>query len=81
MMTTITVTAARKDLYKLVDSTYESHDSIFIKGKRHNAVLVSEGDWLALQETLYLMSQPGIRKSILDGMNDPLEECEEEIEW
>ena len=80
-MTTITVTDARKELYKLVDSTHESHDAVFIKGKRHNAVLVSEDDWLALQETLYLISQPGIRKSIMDGMNEPLEECEEEIEW
>lgn len=80
-MTTITATEARKSLYKLLDDVSDSHEPIQITGKRSRAVLISEDDWRAVQETLYLHSVPGMRESIVDGMKTPVEECNEELDW
>jgi antitoxin YefM len=80
-MITISATEARKLLYKLLDDVAESHEPIQITGKRGSAVLISEEDWRAVQETLYLLSIPGMRESILEGMNTPVEECEETLDW
>ena len=80
-MPTITATEARKRLYTLVDDVAESHDAVQIVGKRNSAVLVSEEDWRAIQETLYLTSIPEMRGSIREGLNTPIEECEEELDW
>ena len=80
-MSTLTATEARKRLYTLVDDVAESHDPIQIVGKRNSAVLVSEEDWRAIQETLYLASIPEMRKSIREGLKTPVEECEQELDW
>jgi antitoxin YefM len=80
-MTTITATEARKNLYKLLDEVSESHEPIQITGKRNKAVLISEEDWRAVQETLYLQSVPGMTDSIREGMKTPVEECDEGLEW
>jgi antitoxin YefM len=80
-MSTLTATEARKRLYTLVDDVAESHDPIQIVGKRNSAVLVSEEDWRAIQETLYLASIPKMRESIRKGLKTPVEECDEELDW
>ncbi len=80
-MPTLTATEARSKLYRLIDETTNSHQPIIITGKRGNAVLVSEEDWQALQETLYLLSIPGMRESIREGLAIPVDECEQDIEW
>jgi prevent-host-death family protein len=80
-MTTMSATEARKQLYKLLDEVSQSHEPVQITGKRGNAVLVSEDDWRAVQETLYLVSIPGMRKSILEGMATPAAELEDEPGW
>lgn len=80
-MTTITATEARKSLYKLLDEVSESHEPVQITGKRGNAVLIAEDDWRAVQETLYLHSAPGMKESIIEGMNTPVDECDEELDW
>ncbi len=80
-MTTLTATEARKRLYSLVDEVKESHEPIQIVGKRSSAVLISEEDWRAVQETLYLTSIPGMRESIQKGLKTPVEECDEDIDW
>jgi antitoxin YefM len=80
-MTTITATEARKKLYNLVDNVAESHTPIQILGKRNSAVLISEEDWLSIQETLYLTSIPGMRESIIAGLKIPIEKCGKEIKW
>ena len=80
-MPTLTATEARKRLYTLLDDVADSHDPIQIVGKRNSAVLVSEEDWRAIQETLYLSSIPGMRESIREGLKTPVEECEEGPEW
>lgn len=80
-MTSISVTEARKQLYRLVDDVQNSHEPVQITGKRGNAVLVGEDDWRAIQETLYLVSIPGMRDSILEGMATPVDELEDEPGW
>jgi len=80
-MTTITATEARKSLYRLVDEVQESHEPVQITGKRGSAVLVSEDDWRAVQETLHLVSIPGMRDSILEGMAQPVDELDSQLDW
>ncbi len=80
-MTTMSATEARKQLYKLLDDVAQSHEPVQITGKRGSAVLVSEDDWRAVQETLYLVSVPGMRESILEGMATPAAELEDELDW
>ncbi|RUO55533.1 type II toxin-antitoxin system Phd/YefM family antitoxin [Pseudidiomarina homiensis] len=80
-MTTITATEARSNLYRLIDETAESHEPVVISGKRNNAVLVAEEDWTAIQETLYLLSIPGMRESIVEGMATATDQCDKELDW
>ncbi len=80
-MSSITATEARKKLYRLLDEVSESHEPIHITGKRHSGVLISEEDWSAIQETLYLQSVPGMRESIREGMATPVEKCSKDPGW
>lgn len=80
-MTTLTATEARKSLYTLVDDVAISHDPIQIVGKRNSAVLISEEDWRAIQETLHLTSIPGMRESIRKGLQTPVTECSQDLTW
>ncbi len=80
-MTTISATEARKQLYKLIDDAADSHEPVQITGKRGNAVLVGEDDWRAVQETLHLLSIPGMRESLLEGMATPPEDLEDRLDW
>jgi len=80
-MTILNATEARSKLYSLIDEAASSHQPIVIKGKRGNAVLVSEEDWNAISETLYLLSVPGMRESIKNGIEMPSSECAEELDW
>jgi prevent-host-death family protein len=78
---TLTVTAARANLYKLIDETNELHRPVYIHGKRESAVLIAEEDWRSIQETLYLLSIPGMRQSIRKGLKTPINRCVEEVKW
>ncbi|MBN2342919.1 MAG: type II toxin-antitoxin system Phd/YefM family antitoxin [Deltaproteobacteria bacterium] len=80
-MTTLNATEARSKLYSLIDETSETHEPIVITGKRGNAVLISEADWKAMNETLYFFSVPGMVESIRNGLNEKLEDCSEELDW
>ena len=80
-MVTLTVSQARTQLYKLLDKTAHSHQPIQITGKRNNAVLIAEEDWHAVQETLYLLSIPGMRTSIRKGMKTPIDKCTKVLKW
>ena len=80
-MATITISEARAKLYGLVDQVAEAHKPIVIRGKRASAVLISEEDWDAIQETLHLLSIPGMKKSIQKGLKTPVDECSEELDW
>jgi len=80
-MSVVSVTEARKKLYRLLDEVSDSHEPIHINGKRHSAVLVSEEDWNAVCETMYLDSIPGMRKSIIKGLKTPVSKCSKKVNW
>ena len=80
-MTTLTATEASSRLDEVLDNLAESHDVVQIAGERHCGVLVSEDDWRAIQETLHLVSIPGMKESIVEGLRTPLEQCAKELDW
>lgn len=80
-MTTISATKARSQLYHLIDEANDSHEPIQITGKRGNAVLLSESDWSAIQETLYLHSIPGMVESIQEVRKEGVEQASETLDW
>ena len=80
-MTTLTASAARASLYKLLDQANASHKPIQITGKRGDVILISAEDWNAIQETLYLLSIPGMRKSIKKGLKTPASKCSRVLKW
>jgi prevent-host-death family protein len=80
-MKSVTATHARNNLYKLIDETAKSSEPIHISGKRTNAVLLSEEDWRSIQETIYLISIPEMRKSIMKGITTPIEKCSDKLPW
>jgi antitoxin YefM len=69
------------NINQLIDEVANIHQPITILGKNHNAVLISEEDWSAIQETLFLLSIPGMRESIKQGLATPIAECEEDLDW
>jgi prevent-host-death family protein len=81
VMQILNASEARANLYKLLDETSESHQPITITGKRNSAVLVSAEDWASIQETLYLLSVPGMRESIKEGMDESIDACAKELDW
>ena len=80
-MTTLTTKSVKAHLDEVIEQAGQSHVPVIITGKRTNAVLIAEEDWNAIQETLYLISIPGMRESILEGMKTPIQECEKELDW
>lgn len=80
-MSTVTTSEARANLSRLIDEAASSHRPICITGKRHSAVLLSEEDWTSIQETLHLLSIPGMRESIKEGLTTPIEECAKDLDW
>jgi antitoxin YefM len=80
-MAAITASEARANLYRLIDETASSHQPLLISGKRNSAVLVSAEDWEAIQETLFLLSVPGMRESIREGMKTPVDQCAGDLNW
>lgn len=80
-MTTLTATRARATLFKLMDQAAESHEPIQITGRRHDSVLVSAEDYAAMQETLHLLSVPGMRKSLLKAKKAPLKSYSKKRPW
>ena len=81
IMATLTASKARTNLYRLIDDASSTHEPVVITGKRANAVLVSEDDWNAIQETVYLLSIPGMRESIRKGLKTSIKSCSKEPGW
>lgn len=82
-MSAINITNARKELYNLVEDVNLYSEPTLIVSKKGNSVLISESDWNAIQETIYLNSIPGMVESIKEGMDTAIEDCvpEEDVEW
>ena len=81
IMELLSVSEARKNLYKLVDSISSTHVPTLIKGKRNNAVLLAKEDWDSIQETLYLLSIPKMRESIIEADKEPIDKCAKQLDW
>jgi len=81
MTKVMTVSQARTNIYKIMDETSQTHQPIMITGKRNNVVMISEEDWNAIEETLYLNSVSGMADSIKEAMDAPDSEFSEDIEW
>lgn len=80
-MKTLSVSKAKEMLSKLVSEVASEHEPVSIKGKGVSVVMLDEDDWRAIQETLYLLSMPGMRESIREGLQTPIGECSEELGW
>ena len=80
-MTELNASEARANLYRLLDQAAETHKPVRISGKRNNAVLVAEDDWNAIQETLYLLSVPGMRESVREGLQTPAGKMAKVLRW
>lgn len=80
-MSTTNATKARQNLFRLIDQVNDSHEPVLITGKKGSAVLVSESDWKAIEETLYLNSIPGMAASIREGIDTPTSDLDESLEW
>lgn len=80
-MTTMTASKARASLYKLLDQVAIAHEVVQITGRRNDGVLISAEDWRAIQETLYLLSVPGMRASIRKGLRTPVSKCASALRW
>jgi antitoxin YefM len=80
-MTSLKASEARSNLYRLIDEAAEHHTPVQITGKRNNAVLIGEEDWRAIQETLHLVSIPGMRDSIRKGLKEPVARLSKKPGW
>lgn len=80
-MTVKTIQQAESNFNQLIEEVTISHQPITITGEKNNAVLISQEDWLAIHETLYLSSISGMKKSIQEGLNTPIKDCDEELDW
>ena len=80
-MQTLSASSARTNLYRLIDEAASTHQPVMITGKRGNAVLVSQEDWSAIQETLFLLSIPNMRETIREGLNTPASALSTQLDW
>ncbi len=80
-MSIINITNARKNLYQIIKTLNDSHEPIHITGKKGSVVMIAEEDWKSIEETLYLTSIPAMRESIIEGMNEKIEDCSTELDW
>jgi len=81
MTKVMSVSQVRADIYNVMDETAQTHEPVLITGKRNNVVMLSQEDWNAVQETLYLNSIPNMVSSIQESMNADDSEFSETIEW
>lgn len=74
-MLTVDASEAKADLSELIDQVSLSRESMLITGKKSSAFLLAEDEWNSINETLYLISIPGMRESILKGMEGSIDEA------
>ncbi|KUO49290.1 MAG: prevent-host-death protein [Desulfitibacter sp. BRH_c19] len=82
-MKTIPVTNARQNIFNIIEQTIHNSEPIQITSKKGDVVMLSLDDWASIQETLFLLSIPGMRESILEGSKEAVEDCKslEDIGW
>ena len=77
----MSVSQVRADIYNIMDETAQTHEPVLITGKRNNVVMVSQEDWNAIEETLYLNAIPNMVSSVQSAMNAPDSEFSETVQW
>lgn len=79
----LNATTARKNLFHLIDQVDATHEPVIIAGPRANAVLISEEDFRAIEETMFLCSIPGMRSSLIRAAEEPIEAgtALEDVKW
>ncbi|MEG4116389.1 type II toxin-antitoxin system prevent-host-death family antitoxin [Microcoleus sp. N9_B4] len=78
----IPINEAQKQLQQSIAPMSQSLQPIAIAGQTSNTVLLSESDSAYVEETLYLLSVPGMRESIREGMATPIDEdCDRHLDW
>jgi PHD/YefM family antitoxin component YafN of YafNO toxin-antitoxin module len=80
-MPVLNVNNVKKRLDVLLEEVQDTYEPLIIAGKKHSAVLISENVWRSIEETLYLSSIPGMKESIINGMNEKIENCTSTVEW
>jgi PHD/YefM family antitoxin component YafN of YafNO toxin-antitoxin module len=80
-MPVMNVNSVKEKLDRILEEVQETYEPLFIAGKEHTAVLISEEVWRSIEATLYLSSIPGMKESIIAGMNENIEDCASAIEW
>jgi len=78
---TVSVKDASDNLPDLIENTIAKCEPVLISGENRNAVLMAESDWLAMNETLHLLSVPGMRDAIQSGLSENLESTSKELKW
>lgn len=79
-MTNTNATNFRKNLFEYLNQAVMYNDVINVNTKNGNAVVMSEEDYNGLMETLYLTSIPGMKERLVEGLETPIEECDD-FEW
>lgn len=80
-MTTLLAADVKSQIQQLLEQVASSHQPVQIIGKKKSGVLVAEEDWQAIQETLYLLTIPGMRQSVRKGLKTPLKKCSDHLAW
>ena len=77
------VTNFRKNVFSMIEQTIKYNEPINISAKDGNVVVLSEDDYRSMIETLHLVSIPGMKEKLLEGMKTPLSDCvsEGEVPW
>ena len=81
MVREVSVDCVGTNLHKLIEKVMVTREPVMILGRESNAVLISEGDWVAINETLDLLSVPGMLESIAEGMRESIGDCARELSW
>ena len=80
-MPTLTVSNVKKNLDTILEEVQDSYEPLIIAGEKYSAVLLSEEIWRSIEETMYLTAIPGMKESIIAGMNEKVEDCSPTVEW
>lgn len=82
-MINTTATNLRKNLFGMLEQTIKYNEPVTVSTKTGNAVILSEEEYNAMMETLYLSSMPGTKQDIIEGLQTPIDDCidESEVTW
>lgn len=80
-MKSISAAKLKNNFYDVLEELSLEDKPIKITGKKNNAILITEDHWNSLQETMCLLSIPGMKESILEAKNEPIENWSSKLPW